>query len=89
MNVMTVRDTEKDDDWDWLGLYLFREDGSYGSAVRIKGPDELKKVLPSIQGHVKNKLEVRITNSGDELLFHSIDGGIEWDGIGLARLMPV
>jgi hypothetical protein len=83
-----MRDAKKDDDWDWLGVYLFRDDGTYGSATWIKGPDELKKMLPSIQGHVRNKLEVRITNSGDELLFHSMEGGVEWDGIGLTQLMP-
>jgi hypothetical protein len=61
----------KDDDWAWLGVYLYRRDVTYTRAVWIKGPAELEKMLPKIRGHVKKRLEVSITNSEDEMLFHA------------------
>jgi hypothetical protein len=79
----------KDKEWDWLGVYLFRKDGTYSRAKWIRGPDQLKKILPKIRRHVEKGLEVRITNSLDEMLFfYTRESGIEWDGIGLTRLMP-
>jgi hypothetical protein len=77
-----------DDDWPWLGVYLYRRDGTYTRAMWIKGPEELEKLLPKIRERVRKRFEVRITNGSDELLFHARNGGIEWDGIGLKPLMP-
>jgi hypothetical protein len=42
-------------------------------------------MMPKIGRQVDNRLEVRITNAGDHLLFHATDKGIEWDGIGLGQ----
>ena len=42
-------------------------------------------MTPQIRKQLDNKLELRITNSGDHLLFHATDKGIEWDGIGLGQ----
>jgi len=70
--------------WEWLGIYLYRADGTYTRAEWVKSPEELVAHVPQIREHMKNRLEVRITNSDDELLFHAIDNSVEWDGIGLS-----
>jgi hypothetical protein len=54
----------------------------------VKTPEKLTALLPKLRDHVRKRLEVRITNSSDELLFHSTSKGIEWDAIGLKPFMP-
>lgn len=78
----------KEEDYGWLGVYLYRRDGSYSRAKRIRGPAQLMEILPKIRKHVSKKLEVTITNDSDEMVFQSLNGVIEWDGLGLAQLMP-
>ena len=72
--------------WQRVGVYLYRADGRYPPATWAETPKQFAEMLPVIQRHIDNKLEVRITNGDDHLLFHATDKGIEWDGI---RLGPV
>lgn len=76
-------------EWKWLGVYLYRADGTYTRAMWAKTSEDFRKMLPKIRKHVKNRLEVRITNTGDELLFHATDKGIEWDGMELESLLKL
>ena len=73
--------------WQWLGVYLYRADGTYSGAVWAKTPEEFGKLLPAIQEQLKNRREVRIVNIDDHLVFHATAKGIEWDGIGLGALL--
>ncbi|MBV9506242.1 MAG: hypothetical protein JO323_14675 [Acidobacteriia bacterium] len=73
--------------WQWLGVYLYRADGTYSGAEWAKTPEEFRRLLPSIQEQIKNRGEVRIANIDDHLVFHATDKGIEWDGLGLAALL--
>jgi hypothetical protein len=75
------------DCWPWFGVYLYRADGTYSRAVWAKTRQEFAEVLPKIAGHVRKGREVAITNTGDEMLFHSRGGVIEWDGIELGPLL--
>ena len=75
------------DGWPWFGVYLYRADGTYSRAVWAKTQGEFSKMLPKIARHVKKGLEVAITSTGDEMLFHARKGGIEWDGIGLEPVL--
>ena len=68
-------------------MYLYRADGTYSHAVWVKTQDEFTRMLPKIARHVKKGLEVAITSTGDEMLFHARGGVIEWDGIGLEPLL--
>ena len=76
-------------EWKSLGVYLYRADGTYIRAKWAKTPEDFRKMLPKIGKHLKKRLEVRITNSGDELLFHATDKGIEWDGMELESLLQL
>jgi hypothetical protein len=69
--------------WERLGVYLYRADGRYPPAVWAETPQEFGEMIPAIRAHIGKKLEVRITNGEDHLLFHATRNGIEWDGIGL------
>jgi hypothetical protein len=69
--------------WEKLGVYLYRADGRYPPATWAETPKEFGEMIPAIRAHIHKKLEVRITNSEDHLLFHATQNGIEWDGIGL------
>jgi hypothetical protein len=75
------------DGWPWFGVYLYRADGTYSGAVWAKTREEFTKMLPEIVRHVKKGLEVAITSTGDEMLFHARGGGIEWDGIEVEPLL--
>jgi hypothetical protein len=74
-------------EWKLLGVYLYRADGTYTRAMWAKTPEDFRNMLPKIRKHVKNRLEVAITTTGDEMLFHATDKGIEWDGLGLEPLL--
>ena len=76
-----------DKEWDWLGVYLYRHDGTYTRAKWVKSPQELVNMVPKLHKHIKSGREVAITNTGDEMLFHARGGGIEWDGLGLEPLL--
>jgi hypothetical protein len=76
-----------DNDWPWFGVYLYRADGTYTRATWAKTRDEFVNLLPKIASRVKRGLEVAITNTGDEMLFHARGGIVEWDGIELEPLL--
>lgn len=82
---------EKNDErgraWRTLNVYLYRADGRYGPPVHAERPETFPAVVRQIREHVDNKLEVRITNGDDHLLFHATAKGIEWDGIGLTPIL--
>jgi hypothetical protein len=71
--------------WQRLGVYLYRADGRYPPATWAETPQAFYEMIPAIQKHLDNKLEVRITNGDDHMLFHATGKGIEWDGIGLSE----
>ena len=75
--------------WKPLAVFLYRADGTYTCAEWVKTPKELEALLPKLRENVLKRLEVRITNYSDELLFHATSNGIEWDEIGLKPLMPI
>jgi hypothetical protein len=71
--------------WQRLGVYLYRNDGRYPPATWAETPQQFAGMIPKIREHIANRLEVRITNGDDHLLFDATQKGIEWDGIGLSR----
>lgn len=73
--------------WKTVGIYLYRADGRYPSATWATTPQQFEKMIPQIREHIDKKLEVRITNAEDQLLFHATHKGIEWDGCGLAPML--
>jgi hypothetical protein len=75
------------DEWPWFGVYLYRADGKYSKVVWAKTQEEFTKLLPKIARHVKKGLEVAITSTGHEMLFHARSGRIAWDGIGLEPVL--
>jgi hypothetical protein len=73
--------------WQTLKVYLYGRDGRYGSPNWAETSQEFVDMVPKIREHVDNKLEVRITNGDDHLLFHATEKGIEWDGIKLTPML--
>ena len=73
--------------WERLGVYLYRADGRYPPATWAETPQQFAKMIRQIRKHVDKKLEVRITNTDDHLLFHATEKGIEWDGLALTPLL--
>jgi len=71
--------------WESLNVYFYHADGRYPPASHAETPEQFGAMIPQIRKQLDNKLELRITNSGDHLLFHATDKGIEWDGIGLGQ----
>jgi hypothetical protein len=74
-------------EWQTLKVYLYRHDGRYGPPNWAETPEEFTKMIPQIRKHMDGKLEVRVTNCDDHLLFHATDKGIEWDGINLGKVI--
>jgi hypothetical protein len=73
--------------WKTVGIYFYRADGRYSAASWAQTPQQFEKMFPRIREHLNRKLEVRIVDTQDRLLFHATDKGIEWDGSGLAPLL--
>ena len=73
--------------WKPVGIHFYRADGKHPSATWAQTPQQFEKMIPRIREHLHKKLEVRIVNTQDQLLFHATDKGIEWDGSGLAPLL--
>ena len=73
--------------WKPVGVHLFQADGRHPSATWAQTPQQFEKMIPSIREHIQKKLEVRIVDGRDQLLFHATRKGIEWDGSGLAPLL--
>ncbi len=73
--------------WKAVGVYFHRADGRYPAARWAETPRQFEKMIPQIREHVNKKLEVRIVDTRDRLLFHATDKGIEWDGSGLTPLL--
>jgi hypothetical protein len=73
--------------WRSVGAYLYNSDGRYPAASWAETPEQFAGMVPQICNHLDNKLEVRITNSEDHLLFHATKNGIEWDGIRLSEYL--
>jgi hypothetical protein len=82
-----VKEGSDNDGSPWFGVYLYRAGGTYSRAGWAKTKEEFTKMLPKIAGNVKKGLEVAITDTGDEMLFHARGGVIEWDGIDLGPLL--
>ena len=77
----------RNEEWNWIGVYLYRADGTYFRARWLKSPQDLVNMLPKIRTHIRSGRDVAITNSADEMLFHATKNGIEWDGLGLEPLL--
>lgn len=75
---------DQDNGWEWLGLYLYRANGTYSGALWAKTLEGFSQMLPRVRRHLKSWREVRITNTGDYLLFHAANGSTEWDEPGAA-----
>jgi hypothetical protein len=73
--------------WRSVGVYFYRPDGRYPPASWAQTPQQFVEMIPQIKKHLDEKLEVRITNGDDHLLFHATQKGIEWDGIGLSPIL--
>lgn len=73
--------------WKTVGVYFYRADGRYPAPSWAQTPQQFEKMIPQIREHVNKKLEVRIVDAQDHLLFHATDKGIEWDGSGLTPLL--
>lgn len=89
MNRSKVRSMsdEQGSAWQRVGVYLYRADGRYPPATWAETPEQFAQMIPNIRQHVDKRLEVRVTNTHDHLLFHATDNGIEWDGIQLKPLL--
>jgi hypothetical protein len=72
--------------WKRTGVHLYQPDGRYATKW-AETPQDFSDMVSDIRRHMDNRLEVRITNSEDHLLFHSTKNGVEWDGIGLSRFL--
>jgi hypothetical protein len=71
---------EVDNDYP-LFLYLYDTEGYHRGSERINNYGELKEVMrTSIKQAIAEKREVRITDTGDLMMFHSKAGHIKWDG---------
>jgi len=55
--------------WQRLNVYFYRADGRYPPASHAETPDQFAAMIPQIRKQVDNRLELRITNSSDHLLF--------------------
>jgi hypothetical protein len=73
--------------WETLKVHFYRPDGRYGPPDWAETPKEFAGIVRQIREHVDKRLEVRITNPGDQLLFHATKEGIEWDGINLKPIL--
>lgn len=62
-----------------LFLYLYDEHGRHGAPTEIADEAELAAAMDiMVRDHIGRKLEVRITNLADELVFHSQKGKLLW-----------
>lgn len=68
-------------------MYLYRADGTYSRVVWAKDPEGTHRDVAENCPPRKKGLEVAITSTGDEMLFHARKGVIEWDGIGLEPVL--
>jgi hypothetical protein len=73
--------------WQRLHVYFYREDGRYPPAKHAETPEAFAEMVPKIREHIDKKLEIRITNGDDHMLFHATQKGIEWDGIQLEPIL--
>jgi hypothetical protein len=73
--------------WRSVGVHFYNQDGRYPPATWAETPQQFVEMVPQIRKHLDNKLEVRITNGDDHLLFHATSNGIEWDGIRLSEYL--
>lgn len=89
MNRSKVRamSDERGSEWQRVGVYFYNAEGRYPPATWAEIPEQFANMIPKIREHVDRKLEVRITNTDDHLLFHATDKGFEWDGIRLQTML--
>jgi hypothetical protein len=73
--------------WQPVSVYFYRADGRYPPASRAETAGQFVAMIPKIGRHIDDKLEVRITDGNDHLLFHATQKGIEWDGIALSPIL--
>jgi hypothetical protein len=74
-------------EWRRVGVYFYRADGRYPAPTWAENPQQFNDLIPDIRRQIESKLELRITNGDDHLLFHSTKRGIEWDGIRLGHFL--
>ena len=64
-----------------LFVYLYNKEGWYKEPIRIENETALMFMFRGpIKEAIREKLEVRITDTGDLLCFHAANGSILWDG---------
>ncbi len=62
-----------------LFLYLYDENGRYGNPTEIADESTLEAAMRIlVRDHIGRRLEVRIRNPADELVFHSQHGRVLW-----------
>jgi hypothetical protein len=65
-----------DDDFP-LRLYEYNAEGRYGFPVRLNNSAELESAMKTtVKRALDEKREIRITDTGDILVFHAQDGAI-------------
>ena len=61
--------------------YEYNQDGRYGEPRHIKNDGQLRCFFVDVvKPAIKEKREIRITNSMDEMLFHAKDGRVLFGG---------
>lgn len=73
---------KQDDDGTYpLFVYIYDSDGNYRTPLRVANQADLESAFFTLVAlAVEEGREVRITDTGDLLCFHSKDGKIVWDG---------
>lgn len=73
---------KKDDDLYPILVYVYNKDGFYSHPVRVYNKTELAFIFETaVVPAINEKREVRMTDTGDLLVFHSYNGCIKYDGM--------
>jgi hypothetical protein len=63
-----------------MRVYVYDEDGRYGDPLTVESETELYALKATLRDAMKRKMEIRITDPLDFLLFHAKGGEILFDG---------
>ncbi len=61
-----------------MGLYIFRSDGFHAGPMWLKDEAALDNAKPTIDNAMRERREIRITDPGDNMLFHAQNGRVLW-----------
>jgi hypothetical protein len=64
-----------------LFMYIYDKDGYHRGSTRLEDYKATETAfMTTIRSAIQEKREVRITDTGDLMVFHSKNGHIKWDG---------